>query len=174
MYPAPHLHPPLRLLHHRDDYVRLQLFLRLQCFDFLSPSSPRGTNGLRRVYSIIAVSIAGQHKFYDTLSNFLGVLGYWCAAWISVLVVEHLYFRHGDFHLYDISVWKTPRALPPGIAALTASVLSFGLVIPCMDQVWFTGPIAKYTGDIGFEVAFVLTAILYVPFRILEKRWFGV
>ena len=99
------------------------------------------------------------------------MMGYWVAAFISVLVLEHLYFRHADFSSYDISAWATPRALPPGIAAVSAFVLSFGLVVPCMDQVWFTGPIAKHTGDIGLEVAFVLTAILYIPFRKLEKRW---
>jgi purine-cytosine permease-like protein len=52
--------------------------------------------------------------------------------------------------------------------------LSLALVIPSMNQVLYTGPIARKTGDIGFEVAMVVTALLYVPLRHLEKRWRGV
>jgi hypothetical protein len=29
------------------------------------------------VQSIAVLSIVGQHKFYATLSNFLGIIGYW-------------------------------------------------------------------------------------------------
>ena len=47
-------------------------------------------------------------------------------------------------------------------------------MIPSMSQVLYTGPIARKTGDIGFEVATVVTALLYVPLRHLEKRWRGV
>jgi hypothetical protein len=43
-----------------------------------------------------------------------------------------------------------------------------------MSQVWYTGPIARKTGDIGFEVGMVATALLYIPLRHLEKRWRGV
>jgi len=108
------------------------------------------------------------------LSDFLSIISSWCAAWLSVTVLEHLYFRRGDFDSYNISAWATRRVLPAGIAAITASVLQLGLVIPCIDHVWFTGPIAKHTGDIGFEVALVFTAILYVPFRTFERRWCGI
>jgi purine-cytosine permease-like protein len=94
-------------------------------------------------------------------------------AWVSALCVEHLYFRKGDFALYDIGSWNVPSQLPLGAAALVASGLSFGLVIPSMDQVWFTGPIARKIGDIGFEVAFIVTALTYIPLRHLEKRWRG-
>jgi hypothetical protein len=43
-----------------------------------------------------------------------------------------------------------------------------------MNQVLYMGPIARKIGDIGFEVAIVVTALLYVPLRHLEKRWRGV
>jgi len=134
----------------------------------------------RYVFSVIStvvmvlLSIVGQHKFYTTLSNFLGIIGYWTGAWISAVCVEHLYFRKGDFTLYDIRSWNAPSQLPLGAAALGASALSFALVIPSMDQVWYTGPIARRTGDIGFEVALILTALLYIPLRHLEKRWRGI
>ncbi|KAI5117823.1 hypothetical protein M0805_003301 [Coniferiporia weirii] len=144
---------------------------------------------------VIPLSIVGAHRFYSTLTNFVGLIGYWASCFIAVVVVEHLVFRkharsivsqratleeggtdeysHDAFANYDISMWNTPHALPSGAAALGASVLSFAVVVPGMDQVWFVGPIARTTGDIGFEVAFVLTAILYVPFRYAEVRWRG-
>jgi hypothetical protein len=88
--------------------------------------------------------------------------------------MEHFYFRKGNFALYDIQSWNVPSQLPLGAAALGSSILSFALVIPSMNQVLYTGPIARKTGDIGFETAMVVTALLYVPLRHLEKRWRGV
>jgi purine-cytosine permease-like protein len=137
------------------------------------------------------LSIVGQHKFYTALSNFLGIIGYWAGnsrpfavidqglitslgTWASAVCVEHLYFRKGNFARYDIQAWNVPSKLPLGAAALSACALSFALIIPSMSQVWYTGPIARTTGDIGFEMAVVVTTLLYIPLRHLEKRWRGV
>jgi hypothetical protein len=48
------------------------------------------------------------------------------------------------------------------------------MVIPSISHVWFTGPIAQKTGDLGLEAAFIFTAVLYIPLRHLEKHWMGV
>lgn len=85
--------------------------------------------------------------------------------------MEHAVFRKGDFSMYDLSCWNTARRLPTGLAALGACLLSCGLVIPSMDQVWFVGPIAKQTGDIGFEMAFAASVVFYIPLRALELRY---
>ncbi len=122
---------------------------------------------------IIPVSIRAAADFFNNLENFVALIGYWSSAFIGVVVVEHLYFRKGDCDSYDPEAWDTASLLPVGVAALASSVLSFGIVVPCMSQAWFTGPIAETTGDIGFELAFVVTAILYVPFRHLEKKFVG-
>ncbi|KAI0289622.1 cytosine-purine permease [Russula brevipes] len=135
---------------------------------------PRYVFSVVTTAAVILLSVLGQQRFYATLSNFLGTMGYWAGAWVSALCVEHLYFRKGDFALYDIGSWNVPSQLPLGAAALVASGLSFVLVIPSMDQVWFTGPIARKIGDIGFEVAFIVTALTYIPLRHLEKRWRGI
>ena len=95
-------------------------------------------------------------------------------AWVSAVCVEHLYFRKGNFALYDTRSWNVPSQLPLGAAALGATALSFAFVIPSMSQVWYTGPIARKTGDIGFEVAMAVMALLYIPLRNIEKRWRGV
>ena len=122
---------------------------------------------------IIAIGVEVARKFLDSLHNFLGIICYWPSCYIAVALLEHVIFRKRRPENYDLEGWNTAGMLPSGLAALGASVLSFGLVVPGMDQLWFVGPIAKTTGDIGFEAAFVITAILYVPFRALEIKLQG-
>ncbi|KAF8954889.1 purine-cytosine permease [Flammula alnicola] len=122
---------------------------------------------------VLPISIVGAHRFYAAVTNFLSLIGYWCSAFVVMILIEHLYFRSNKFTNYDSEAWNVPSRLPLGLAAVGSGVLSFALVIPCVSQVWFTGPIAKTTGDLGFEVAFVLNAILYPPLRWLEIRFTG-
>ncbi|PSR97591.1 hypothetical protein PHLCEN_2v4298 [Hermanssonia centrifuga] len=123
------------------------------------------------VDSIIPLSIVGSTKFYDTLTNFLGLIGYWASAYGAVILMEHLVIRRGRFDAYDLRYWNSPRKLPTGLAALGACAIACALIVPSMDQVWFLGPIAEKTGDIGFEMAFTVTAIAYVPLRYFELRF---
>ncbi|KAI1863543.1 hypothetical protein JX265_008760 [Neoarthrinium moseri] len=122
---------------------------------------------------VIPVSIKAAADFFLSLENFIALIGYWSAAFVSVLTVEHLVIRRGVYGTYDQGAWNSAKQLPWGVAALAASALSFGLVIPSMAQIWWTGPIAESAGDIGFEMAIIVTAVLYVPFRLLEKRIAG-
>ncbi|KAL3451519.1 permease for cytosine/purines, uracil, thiamine, allantoin-domain-containing protein [Aspergillus insuetus] len=122
---------------------------------------------------LIPVSVVAAKSFFTNLENFLYVIAYWSAAFVSVVLVEHFVFRHGDCTRYEHINWDRAKSLPSGIAAIGAMALSFGLVVPCMGQVWFTGPIAETTGDIGFEVALVLAGVLYLPLRWVERRVWG-
>ncbi|KAN0129707.1 NCS cytosine-purine permease [Lactarius tabidus] len=147
------------------------------CFQTFIPPSvviPRYVFSVIATAVIIPLSIAGQHKLYSALSNFLSIIGYWTGCWAAAVLVEHICFRKADFALYDLQSWNVPSRLPLGAAALTASALSFALIIPSMDQVWYMGPIARTTGDIGIEMALAITTLLYVPLRYFEKRWKGV
>lgn len=131
---------------------------------------PRAACALVLTIVIVVVAVEVAKKFLESLENFLGIICYWPACFIAVVVLEHAIFRKGRPGNYDLESWDRASGLPSGVAALGASVLSFGLVIPGMDQLWFVGPIAETTGDIGFEMAFAVTALLYVPFRYLEIR----
>ncbi|KAI0458130.1 permease for cytosine/purines, uracil, thiamine, allantoin-domain-containing protein [Xylaria acuta] len=122
----------------------------------------------RYVFSIVITAI-----LIPNLQNFIALIAYWSAAFVAVLITEHVIFRRGRYDTYSHDAWNSASRLPWGAAALTASVLSFALVIPSIAQIWFTGPIAKKTGDIGFELAFIATAIFYLPLRALEKRVCG-
>ncbi|KAK1995037.1 NCS1 nucleoside transporter [Colletotrichum falcatum] len=122
---------------------------------------------------IIPIAIRAAHDFFLSLENFIALIGYWSASFVGIVVAEHFVFRRGNYKMYEAAVWEDPSKLPWGVAAIGAAALSFALVIPCISQVWFTGPIAVATGDIGFEVAFVLSALLYLPLRYAERRFVG-
>jgi purine-cytosine permease-like protein len=122
---------------------------------------------------VIPLAIRAAVDFFVNLENFVALIGYWSSAFLAVVLVEHFVFRKGDCAAYDPEAWNDARRLPWGAAALAAGVLSFGLVVPSMAQVWWTGPIAETTGDIGFELAFVVSGLLYLPLRWAEKRWAG-
>jgi NCS1 nucleoside transporter family len=124
---------------------------------------------------VIGVAVEAAASFFVNLENFLGVIGYWSAAFIGIILVEHLLFRRGSFVPYtkDDEAWDDMRKLPLGFAAIGAAIICLGLLVPGMAQIWFTGPIGEKTGDIGFEVAFVLSALAYVPLRYLERKLCG-
>lgn len=139
--------------------------------------------------SVLPLAIVGSHRFYTTLTNFLGLIGYWAGGFIAIILVEHLAFRRRlapqlsvanpstptkAFAGYDVAAWNDPRGLPTGIAALGALICGIGVSVLCMDQVWFVGPVAKTTGDIGFEVAFSCSALVYLILRTSEKKWRGI
>jgi purine-cytosine permease-like protein len=122
---------------------------------------------------IIAVAITAVDNFFESLENFVSLIGYWSAAFVGIVIVEHMVFRRQDYSSYDHAIWSDAKRLPLGVAALLSGILCFGMVVPCMDQVWWQGPIAKTTGDIGFEMAFVVASLLYVPLRYAEIRLTG-
>ncbi|KAL1956940.1 hypothetical protein VTO42DRAFT_6687 [Malbranchea cinnamomea] len=145
-------------------------------FQILAPflaRIPRALFAVVFIAIVIPLSMRAATSFFVSLHNFVGVIAYWSAAVVAVLMIEHLVFRKGRYNSYDHTVWNTGQKLPSGLAALGACALSFALVVPCMAQTWYVGPIAKTAGDIGFEVAFALSAVLYLPLRALEIWWKG-
>jgi len=135
---------------------------------------PRYVFPMFTVALITMLAVAGQHKFYNSLSDFLGIIGYWAGPYVCVFLVEHLLFRKRKFARYDARSWDVPSQLPLGAAALVASAVGFGLAIPTISQPWYTGPVAVKFGDAGFAVSMLVTALFYTPLRRLEMRWRGV
>ena len=82
----------------------------------------------RFVFCVIATAIylplavVGSSVFYATLNSFAGILSYWSAILVGVLAVEHLVIRRSDFAAYDPADYMSLGRLPPGIAALVASI----------------------------------------------------
>ncbi|QLI69389.1 Purine-cytosine permease fcyB [Metarhizium brunneum] len=122
---------------------------------------------------IIPVAIYAYRDFYAGLNNFMSMISYWSAAFVGIVMTDHVVIRRCRFDSYDQAIWTKGSKLPLGVAAISSGVLALGLVVPCISEEWYVGPIAEKAGDIGFEVAFSLSAMLYVPLRILEKRFTG-
>ncbi|KAK0636958.1 permease for cytosine/purines, uracil, thiamine, allantoin-domain-containing protein [Bombardia bombarda] len=122
---------------------------------------------------MIPFAIRAAQEWESSMINFLAVIGYWAGCFDAVLIIELVVFRRMDYATYDHAIWNVGGKLPPGIAALGASLGSLALVVPGMAETWYTGPIAERTGDIGFEMAFVVTGLLYLPFRWLEIKLRG-
>ncbi|KAH7018157.1 permease for cytosine/purines, uracil, thiamine, allantoin-domain-containing protein [Microdochium trichocladiopsis] len=133
----------------------------------------------RYIYSIIItaivipIAIKAADDFFLSLENFIALIAYWSASFVAVVILEHVVFRRGDYASYDHDAWNDAKRLPWGVAALASGVLSFALVVPSMSQNWYVGPIAEVTGDLGFEFALVVTGLLYLPMRALEKKLCG-
>ncbi|KAL4908294.1 hypothetical protein BDW74DRAFT_166067 [Aspergillus multicolor] len=153
-------------------------------FQLLVPASTTGPGSLIRkiprplfvlLYTAVAipVSIHAAISFFSSLENFLYVIAYWSAAFVGIISAEHFLFRRWNFVKYDHGAVDSASKLPSGIAAVAAMGLSFGLIVPCMAQIWYTGPLAQTTGDLGFEVALVLAPVLYGPLRWTERRFRG-
>ncbi|KAF2744472.1 purine-cytosine permease FCY21 [Sporormia fimetaria CBS 119925] len=122
----------------------------------------------------IGVGIEAAKKFFINLENFVGVIGYWSAVFIAIVLMEHLVFRGGRYESYtEEGAWMDKSRLPRGYAALVAMLCGFGVVVPCMGQIWWTGPVAERSGDVGFEVGGVVSGVVYVGARWVERRWTG-
>ncbi|KAJ3546372.1 hypothetical protein NM688_g5523 [Phlebia brevispora] len=134
----------------------------------------------RYVYIIVAeailipVAVIGATSFYETFVDVLSIIGYWSVVWSIIILTEHFVFRRNTWARYDMEGWDTARRLPWGLAAVFAFACAFGIIIPSMDQAWYTGPIAKAgTGDIGILAGSGVAFLLYLVFRTAEKAWTG-
>lgn len=139
---------------------------------FLGPV-PRFVWPLFATAIFLPLAIVGHSKFYETLTDFTSVLGYWASLYVGVVLADHVIIRNRNYATYNVKHWNQWNKLPPGIAALGACIVSLAVVVPSIDQVWFQGPIAKRSGDLGFETGLVASIVLYVPMRLAEKKVFG-
>ncbi|KAJ7746477.1 purine-cytosine permease [Mycena maculata] len=134
----------------------------------------------RYVFAIVATAICtplavvGQTRFYDAFVAGLDIIGYWSASYAGIILTEHVLFRRRDFARYKLDDWDDAKKMPPGVAALLTFCGSFALVVPCMNQRFFVGPVAKAgTGDIGLVVGFFGACVLYGVLRAVEIRLFS-
>lgn len=139
---------------------------------FLGPI-PRFIWPLFATAIFLPLAIVGDSKFYETLTDFTSVLGYWASLYVGVVFADHVIIRRANFASYTARDWNQWQKLPPGLAAIGACALSLAVVVPSIDQVWFSGPIAKRSGDLGFETGLVASIVVYVPLRLIEKKVFG-
>ncbi|KIW19652.1 hypothetical protein PV08_00226 [Exophiala spinifera] len=134
---------------------------------------PRALLAVVATGAIIGVAIPASKSFVASVISFLSIIGYYAGASVTCFLTEWLYFRNADPASFDPTIWNDGRALPSGLSAIAAVVISWAFIIPSMDQTWYTGPIAKKTGDLGFEFAVVVALLAYIPIRTLEIKMRG-
>ncbi len=144
-----------------------------------------------RCCRLIPIAIVGAGQFYETFETILGVsrlsyfiptcsprisalIGYWIAPFCAVVLTEHFVFRR-SFSAYDVAhAWDDPHhpSLPRPYPALCALAASVGVIVLCMQQKWWTGPVAKKgTGDLGMILGFVVSVPVYAGARWVELNW---
>lgn len=120
--------------------------------------------------AIIGVAIPASKSFIPAISAFLSIIGYYAGSSVTCFLIEYLWFRKGDPASFDPAIWDDGRKLPTGLSALGAVFISWAFIVPSMVTDWYVGPIAKKTGDLGFEFAVVISLISYLCIRTFEIR----
>lgn len=123
----------------------------------------------------IPIGIVGFSSFATSLQDFMGILGYWLAIFVTVVLEEHFIFRKGDFCNYHVEhTWNNRKKLPISLAAVGAFGAGVAGVCVGMDQTWWSAPIAKtFGGDIGFELASGFTGVTFPVLRWIELKYIG-
>ena len=125
---------------------------------------------------MLVAAVAGRDNLTTVMENFLGMCAYWITPFATILLLENFLFRKG-FN-YDLTAWNDPHMLPRGIAATVAWLIATALAVITMSQVWWIGPIALAIGgssgtDISWMLAFVTSAVIFIPLRYWEKKKWG-
>ncbi len=117
------------------------------------------------------LALFGLHDAGTKYENFLLIIAYWIAPWLAVVFIDQFLRRgqHTTSLLFD-------RGHNP-FAGVIAIVVGMAVSIPLFsNQTEFVGVLAKHhpaLGDVTFEVGFVVTAIVYLLLRLLERSKTG-
>lgn len=132
--------------------------------------------------AVILLALVGRDQLLVFLENFLSLLGYWNTSFFVILATEHYLFRggwSGRYEGYDLDAWNTPALMPVGWAGGLAFAAGIAGCVLGMSETWYVGVLARkigdpaYGGDIGNELAFAFTLVVYLPARWLEYRRVG-
>ncbi|KAL8940589.1 MAG: hypothetical protein Q9216_002734 [Gyalolechia sp. 2 TL-2023] len=123
----------------------------------------------------LVCSVAGRDHLFLIFQNFLALMGYWLAIFITIVLEEHMIFRRHKG--CDWAAYEDKTKLPVGVAALLSFLIGWVGPILGMYQVWWTGPVASHIGDAGGDLGIWLgiafTAMVYPPLRFVELRQIG-
>jgi len=117
------------------------------------------------------VGWSGLHNAGSDYNNFLLIIAYWIAPWLAVMFCDMYLRRRQDPAqierlLFDkkYTNWAGPVAMVAG------GGLAIGLF---SNQTKYVGPVPTHvpgTGDLTFEVGFVLTTVIYLTWRLIVDR----
>jgi NCS1 nucleoside transporter family len=117
------------------------------------------------------VGWSGLHNAGSDYNNFLLIIAYWIAPWLAVVLCDMYLRRRQDPAqierlLFDrkYTNWAGP------VAMLVGGGLSIWLFSNQTKYVGLVPTHAPDTGDLTFEAGFVLTAVIYLTWRLIVDR----
>ena len=118
------------------------------------------------------VAWAGLGNAGQDYNNFLLIIAYWIAPWLAVMFCDMILRRRQDpaeierlLFNRKYTNWAGPVAMAVGIGV---SIWLFS------NQTKYVGLVPTHDGNFGdltFEVGFVLTAVIYLTWRLVADRW---
>ena len=145
----------------------------------------------------IVLAIVGASHFEAWLDTLLVLLSYWLCIYSTILIEEHFIFRHGKWSNYNPDDYDKPQHLPLGAAAAFAAACGVMGAVLGMATLWYIGVLGKkskstffnlipssllncllravgdpeFGGDIGFELSFAFSAVVYPIARYIERKF---
>jgi nucleobase:cation symporter-1, NCS1 family len=113
---------------------------------------------------------SGLHNAGTKYDNFLLIIAYWIAPWLAVVFCDQILRRQRPDQIEHLlfnrrfTNWAGPVAMAVGAGV---SIWLFA------NQTEYLGVVPKHAGsagDLTFEVGFVLTAVIYLTWRLVADR----
>ncbi|KJR83234.1 nucleoside transporter [Sporothrix schenckii 1099-18] len=130
--------------------------------------------------AVILLALVGRDHLLSFLENFLSLLGYWNTSFFIIIFLEHYLFRKGfseGYDNYDLESWNNPKRMPFGWAGGLAFAAGIAGCVLGMSETWYVGVLARKIGDtggdIGNQLAFLFTFVVYIPARWAEYKYTG-
>ena len=140
----------------------------------------------RRAIMVVIAGVAGgiisylgvaNHDVAHQLENFLLVVSYWVAPWIAIVLTERILSKGknaGERALAPKNSWAGPVAFVLGagfgIWGFASQVEYHGVISFAIHHVILDGGMVVDVPDLAALVGFVVSAVLYVLFRGVDKN----
>ncbi|CUM56947.1 unnamed protein product [Debaryomyces tyrocola] len=128
-------------------------------------------------FATLAVCIPAYYEFEEVMDNFMNMIGYYLAIYQAMSFSEHFIHRKGNFASYDYKNFDSKLSYPIGIAGIFGFCCGIAGVVLGINQVWYSGVLARKIGenggDIGFELGFGFAFVGFNLVRPFEKKYIG-
>jgi NCS1 nucleoside transporter family len=104
-------------------------------------------------------------------NDFLLIIAYWIAPWLAVVFVDMYLRRRQRTEELEHLLFSRKHAIWAGPVAMAVGMgVSIWLFSNQSKYVGLVPSHVGWTGDLTFEVGFVLTAVIYLTWRLVEAR----